>query len=129
MNGTKLIFDETGPRLDLGQKVTGFDSMVQNCLVNIGTHKGSDPLFPDRGTTLFQDGLRGRLVSEVWARHDCNFAALDTLAFAQVTDAAQNEAPIQKFSLTIKDFEVSKLRLSVFAESAAGEPRGNEYLL
>ena len=127
MNGLAINFTDAGPLLDFTRAIAGEDAEMQNVMVNIGTQKGTDPLFADRGTELLLAGVRGRLVSPTWARHDANFAALDTLAFVKANDQADNEFGISILRLGVKDFLPGKLVLSVYAEFENGSVRGKDY--
>lgn len=82
MKDIKIIFGgENGAALDLGNAVENKKVTEQQCLVNLATELGSDPLFPDKGTNLLRTAAAGGVVTAADATHAGNFAALNTLYF------------------------------------------------
>lgn len=124
MRSLKIAFRNSGPVFDFGTFNSGFDGTVQNALVNVGTNQGTDPLYPDRGTTLAKDAAQGRMVNSVWAAHTTNFAALSTLSFIQKTEAQDDLDRLQDFQLEIELLQSQQVKLNVFAKSSLGETRG-----
>lgn len=86
MEGLALDFIKTGAVLAVNSKVSDFNTIVQNGMVNIGTENGSDPLYPTRGTKLYASGVVGALTTFEEAYHASNFAALDTTFFLKLSD-------------------------------------------
>lgn len=120
MNGIRLNFGEDGPRFDFSRPVRDFDSTVQCALVNVGTSKGSDPVFVDRGTDLKIDGAQGRMATEIWSNHSANFAALRTLSFVQQNDMESNSWKLQEFTLRCEKLVLDTAVLAVQAVSSNG---------
>ena len=120
MNGIRLSFNEGGPRFDFSSPVKQFDSTVQNALVNVGTDRGSDPIFLDRGTDLKIDGAQGRMATKIWANHSANFAALRTLSFIQQNDLETNSWKLQSFALRCEKLVNATAVLNVQAISEGG---------
>lgn len=79
--GEDTVFDFRTP-------VEGKDMYIQKMLINIATEKGSDPLYPDRGTNLVSDAVGGLVVNGQAAAHSGNFAALSTNLFVNREDYA-----------------------------------------
>lgn len=80
--GLKLTFNTSSningdvyPDFDTTQINTGFETTVQNCLIDTLTNQGSDTIFPTRGTTLQEDAYAGFITNSMALQHSCNFAA------------------------------------------------------
>lgn len=71
----------SGSHLVLEEAVEDKRYTEQQCLLNIGTHLGSDPLDASRGTELLSTALSGAYVDPVYAQHMGNFAAQRTLMY------------------------------------------------
>ena len=80
MKGIKLNFAAEGASLDLSAPVTGFDTSVQNGLVNFGTAAGTDHIFPDRGTDLMKQAQAGQMLDDRGAMHAANSTARCTIS-------------------------------------------------
>jgi len=124
MRGLRINFGSGGARLDLAATVSGLAALAQNALVNIGTHAGSDPVFPTRGTGLMRAAVEGRLVNATTARHHANFAAVDTLFFMRGTDPAGETPRLARVWLTQESFDGARLTLSARFESTEGTSMG-----
>ncbi len=84
MKSTTIVFDpDTGPRLDFSVVSGEKNSLIRNLLVNAGTSRGTDPVDPERGTTLLETSVRAIAVTNEEFRHACNFAASDLLFHAR----------------------------------------------
>lgn len=101
MRGIKLQFSDKAPKLDLTTSVVDSDSTTQNVMVSLGTDKGSDRLFPARGTDLLKSFLQMGYVGDVEAQHIANFAALDSLFFYRSTNDDITLPPLQKIYLVV----------------------------
>lgn len=124
MIGIGIKFQDSGGVFDYQTPVVEFAATVQNAMVNLGTRQGSDPIYPDRGTRLWEDAVRGRMVNLAWANHSANFAALHTLAFIQNTEAASNANRLSDLRLLATEVKDQRLVLQVGARSAWGEQVG-----
>jgi hypothetical protein len=113
-----------GPKLDLTKITSGFAATVQCALVNVGTDRGSDPVFPERGTDLKIDGARGKMATRTWSTQTANFAALRTLTFVQQNDVPANRWPLQKFVLRVDKQLHTSVDLSVEATAKDGTTVG-----
>lgn len=120
MRGIRISFDEGGPKFNFGSVVKDFDATVQNALVNVGTDRGSDPVFADRGTDLKIDGAQGRMATLIWANHSSNYAALRTLSFVQQNDHPNNTWKLQSLTLRCEKLVQSTAILAVQAVSEGG---------
>lgn len=68
-------------RLDLHDTVEGKSLYEQKYLLNTAVTKGTDPIYPDRGTDMLRQSIGGTIVDTNEAMHTGNFAAVDTLYF------------------------------------------------
>lgn len=92
MKGIRIHFDgQDNTVFDFRSAATDKELLAQQVLINIATTAGSDPVFPDRGTTLHQDAINGLAVNKTEASHIGNFAALDTKLFLRSTGAATED--------------------------------------
>lgn len=82
MRGLKIDFTQENPQLVLDEAVEDQTATTQNVAVNIGTSK-SAPIFDDKGTDLLKTMLESGYVSNRFAQHAANFAALDTHYFVK----------------------------------------------
>lgn len=100
-------------RLDLGATVSGKDATAQKCLVVAVTDKGSDRLFPDKGTDLLKGCTGAVIVSGNASTHLCNFAALDVLYFVNATDGLDPDAVsgLADYDLDIMDYNAIEGRV------------------
>jgi len=124
MKGLKLILDEGGARFDESVAVEGFAAAVQNAMVGIATAKGSDRIYPKKGTGLFTAAVSGALVDPVAAAHHSNFAAVDTLFFSRTTDYADSPHKLAKIKLTPVVFDGRQMDLSAEFTSLNGDVLG-----
>jgi hypothetical protein len=113
MKSLAISFGPTGASLDFDRSVSEFSATIQAALVNIGTNRGSDDAYPQRGTTLLRDAVSGRLVSEQAAQHAVNFAAVDTLFFVRAHEPVDGGEKISEIVTEpiIQDVTSLKLRL------------------
>ncbi len=123
MTGIALDFTGELPELGTG-KVAGFAATVQNALVNLGTGQGSDPLFPERGTTLQQDAVEGKLIDLNSAQHSSNFAAVDTLSFGKVYTATDDPDGLSTLQLAPADFTGSRVLIDALFTATDGRVVG-----
>tara|TARA_B100000579_G_scaffold432616_1_gene449770 strand:- start:4281 stop:4670 length:390 start_codon:yes stop_codon:yes gene_type:complete len=79
--GVALKFSQTGKiNINFSEVVSGYDSTIQNVVVNLATREKSDNIFPNKGTSLGQELVRGGMFRSN-AKHLCNFAMFDTKEF------------------------------------------------
>lgn len=108
MRDIKIIFNGSSTRIDLEKYVEGKNLYEQKALVNAVTDQGSDPVYPDRGTTMIADSINGNAYDINRAAHIANFAALDTLYFINY----QEYAAVQDSPDLIKDIAMSVIEYS-----------------
>lgn len=105
MKDIKVIFKGDASEIDLTGEVVDKNLYEQKVLINMVTAQGSDPTYPDRGTNLLLDSIRGKVYSKSGTIHVGNFAALDTIYFLRGTDYEDlYEAPF-----TVRDINVSTI--------------------
>ena len=127
--GIKLNFSDEGVKILTDEKVDAFDAEVQNALMNIGVLNGSDPIYADRGTTLFIKGLQGRMTNSITAGHEANYAAVDTLFFVREEDPFTDHDPVNLIELEIESFEIGRMSINTVMTSVAGEVQGSSLTL
>lgn len=124
MQTTVVDFTGDRPRLDLNKRISGFKSSAQRCLVNLGTRKGTDPLYEDRGTNLLRDAVSGRMINANAAQHSANFAAADTYFFERAFDAPGDIDALASVALTTVNYDGQQVNFQVVFVSASGEQIG-----
>lgn len=123
MKGLKISFEAQGASLVLDQTVADADCEIQNALVNVGTARGSDPMYPLRGTNMLKEATSGAVVDLDSARHVANFAALYTFDFIRSTlPDLMKDSPhrIVQLKLSVKDFDGVLLDLSISGQLQSG---------
>jgi len=126
---TGVLIDFSGDRPGFGTaSVSGFQAVVQNAMVNIGTRQGTDPVFPDRGTNLQLDAATGRLIDLNSAAHSSNFAALDTMTFSRTTDDGDQNG-LSQVVLAPAQFSGGSLSLEAKFQSIDGKSVGKTIIV
>lgn len=110
--------------IHLDETISEFDCTIQNCLVNLGTTKGSDTVFLEKGTKLFARALAGVMINQQEADHTCNFAALDTLFFTNEYDPNIGQERLQDFRLQPQSFNNFRLKAQVQIKTSTGRVIG-----
>lgn len=121
MTGLKLQFATGGARIDFDEPVSGFFCEIQNALVNCGTERGSDPIFPNRGTDLGKPEFLGSLINFMDAAHQANFAAMDTLFFLKEVASETNVHEISEMLLDPVGLREGQLLLTAGFTSRTGQ--------
>lgn len=98
MRSLKIQFTTSGASLVTNTTVEGNNATAQACLVNIGTRRGSDRVFPSRGTNLFRETLTRRWVSSERATHALSFAGIDTVFFVRANEPASTPDKVSKIT-------------------------------
>ena len=83
MEGIKVNFLNGEIYIEPNEKVIGFDTTLQNALVNIGTRQGTDRIYADKGTVILKSAVEGKIVGLNVANHEAQIAAIDTLFFSR----------------------------------------------
>jgi hypothetical protein len=112
MEGISINFLNGNIFIDTDKKVEGFNATVQNALVNIGTRRGTDRIYPEKGTEILQNAVQGKIVGLNVANHEAQLAAIDTLFFSREheTTTDDNVKLGQVFMDTIT-YEGTKLKI------------------
>jgi hypothetical protein len=117
-----MLFREDGTvELLTGGKVTGFQATVQRALLNLMVTKGSDPIFPLRGTDLLTRALGGTLLNLRAAEHAGNFASSDTLFFGRQNDLTDSSVKMAAIQLSVASLSLNLLDLEAAFLSISGE--------
>jgi hypothetical protein len=129
MKGLAIVFEADGATLSSTASVSGFATIAQNGLVNIATIKGSDALYPKRGTALYSGGVAGKIPTYSLAYHAANFAALDTTSFIRSTDySTVSYERLKKVSLKPALYEGTRMRLNAFFLGVDGTTIGKDII-
>ena len=130
MEGLKVDFVAGGMQLKTDEKVEGALATVQNVLVNVGTTKGSDRIFPSRGTNLLKRMVTSGVQSYTDLMHTANFAALDTLFFVRANEELTTDDSPEQVDLSVKALVQSLVELDVRVITVDGREFGvyNEFL-
>ena len=125
MNGLALKFSTDGKTgaIITQTEVSGFAATVQDALVNVATRAGSDPVFPDKGTSVQLDAASGALISVSSAQHSANYAASDTVFFLREfpdTNDPTNANGLAAMKLVAPDFNGESLDLNAQLTSIGG---------
>ena len=79
--GVALKFSDSGKiNINFSESVKGFESTIQNTIVNLTTSLNSDIFYPKKGTELRDRLLEGGMYITN-AQHICNFAMADARLF------------------------------------------------
>ena len=81
LKGLKIQINENGVNGIVPETINDIGCTHQNAIVILTTMKGTDKMFPDKGTNLLLAGLRNEMFNPVATQHVANFAALDTIVF------------------------------------------------
>ncbi len=91
---------------------------MQKAMVDLATEQGTDPLWPERGTTMLAEAIGGTIISTTSAQHTGNFAAAEVLMFRSAmnyqdikSDTAQRRHLINSISVDLRDIDVEKQQL------------------
>lgn len=125
MKTLRLIFSKNGASFDVVPLEGEFECAVQNALVNIGSVKGSDSVFEDKGTNLLKSALNGALVDLNSANHVTVAAALDTLLFSQATDYPDTTERLSTLALKPASFSGGVITIDAQFKSSLGRVSGS----
>lgn len=70
-----------GASIDFNKAIDGFNSVVQDALINTISIKGKNKYNSEAGTSLLEDAWSGRIFGLDGITHAANFAASDTISF------------------------------------------------
>jgi hypothetical protein len=130
MRGIRLDFSSaSGADLDLGSVVDGFETIVQNAMVEVGQKTGSDIIYTKKGNELQNKAASGGLSTFERLGSEANFISIKITDFLNDTDDPDNEDKLLRLSLTVSEMDVDKARLMVHALSTNGEEIGLEATL
>jgi hypothetical protein len=125
MDSLVIQFNESGAVLDLERGVTGFDAVVQDALVNIGTRIGTDNIDPERGTSLEENALQaGVVISDAAATHVSNIATAETLFYITESEDTVEDDSLVDLQLQPVELTLEKLNINAVMVSEQGNRRG-----
>jgi hypothetical protein len=122
MKGTKIDFSKVDGGLasvQFDQTVEGLEMTAQNGIINLGTERGTDPLYPTRGTDLFSAAVVGSLIDKSERAHATALAAEQTRLFLRAEQDLQDleqdsDARILKVGLEVRSIELKKIVFNAF---------------
>ena len=92
MEGLKINFIKDNISIATESKISDFDATVQNALVNIGTRAGTDRIYTDKGTSILDRAVEGKIVGFNAANHESQLASIDTLFFSREYETSDSDA-------------------------------------
>lgn len=130
MRGVRLdLSSGLGARFDFSSELTGFDTSVQNVLVEIGQKSGTDSIYSEKGNSLLANATSGGIVSPESLEVVLSEIATNVLNFMSDTDGDFVEERLSSLSLDVAVWEGDKTRLNVIASSSKGKTVGVETTL
>lgn len=97
--------------IDLTKSVDDHTTLAQSCLALSVTVKGSDILFPDKGTDLQAGVINLNIINTLYTSHVSNFAALDILSFLE------KNTTYQQNQVEVADIDMGIINASEYGES------------
>lgn len=93
--------------LDPVREVVDRNATGQKCLVVALTVRGTDTLYPEKGTDLIDDFVGTNIVDTEVSLHMLNFAALDTFYFINDTDGLEPDAyeGLEEYDLDVLSYD------------------------
>lgn len=125
MKGLGIKFENGGATFNFEEKLDSKRLLVQNYLVNTATVRGSNLIFPQKGTDLLRVVNGGTVFDETTATHQANFAATNTLVFE---NSQQNDLDltVDRFKLFPKTLNPENLTLTTLFEFSDGTVVGED---
>jgi hypothetical protein len=142
-NHSALDFAEID--FDFTTYLSGFETTVQSALIDVGTRRGTNTYYPDRGNDFEVEAAQGYFIETTTLQHAANFLALDTRSFinrninsikdqstAIITDTelqqkyVDNNPIIQTLTLVPSQIGPATVVLQSEFESENGEQIGQE---
>lgn len=130
MRDVRIQFNgDKGTIFRCDEEVAGKSTYEQKYLINSATSKGTDPIFPDRGTDLLKGAIGGSVINFSSAFHLGNFAAVDTLyfcSFEENADEFNSEEYVDAFTLLPTEYDNSTRTLTFKATFSFKDGTSNE---
>lgn len=123
-SNSKTITDNHEAEIDFNSKVSEFECIVQDSLINTVVINGSDKFEPEKGTNLLSNSFSSLLVDND-TKHEFNFASLATRYFMNL-NIPNPDLRIKKYSLVPKTFIPNGILFNAFFESNDGQQIGRE---
>ena len=102
MRGVRLdLSSGLGASFDFSSELTGFDTSVQNVLVEIGQKSGTDSIYSEKGNSLLANATAGGIVSPESLDVVLSEVATNVLNFMNNTDGDFVEERLRSLSLGV----------------------------
>jgi len=122
LKGLKIQIDESGVGDILPETINDIGCNHQNAAVIVSTMKGTDKMFPAKGTNLLLAGLRNEMFNSISAQHVANFAALDTIVFCgEHTNPTYENLALAGLKLLVEELTTGYARFSAVLTFNNGE--------
>lgn len=113
MQGVALKYHEDGlVDFDFTVKNERRAALVDSVLINLGTERGSCPIFAERGVDMLKRALRGYIFDRVSAQHHANFSAQETLFFLLEQDPQPDDLFLTDIKLTPDTITLERLSMN-----------------
>lgn len=120
MRGLKIDFVKGAIVINPAAEVTGFDTTVQNALVNVATRQGTDVIYPAKGTVLLKNAVAGKIAGINDANHEAQLASLQTLYFSREYETSvKSTDKLEVMKMAPVSYDGQSLRLTVAFTDAA----------
>ena len=127
MRGVQLNFTSTaGAVFNFNAPIGGFNTTVQNILVELGQKKNTDIIFTNKGNSLHDDSTAGGIVSPESLGVVLNELSGTISNFVNETEDDLNTERLSSLKLDVSVWEGDKARLNVVASSTEGNTVGVE---
>ena len=110
-----------GAAFDFTSEVSGFQSLVQNVLVEIGQKLGSDIIFDQKGNELHENAVSGGFVNPEVLGEALRGLSNDITTFINDTDESYNADRLTTLEIDLEVWDGDQARLNVIATSSTGE--------
>lgn len=107
INFASSKYNNKGAKIDFNKKISGFNSVVQDALINTISIRNKNLYSKEVGTSLLPDAWSGRIFGVEGITHAANFAASDTINFTNNEIYAvlpDDEQQIFKSSTTTNEY-------------------------
>jgi hypothetical protein len=125
MRGIRLDFTSAkGAAFDFGTPLEGFDTTVQNILVEVGQKSGSDSIYTEKGNQIHKNSVSGGFVDPESFSVGLGELSAKIQNFIQNNEDPENTVTLQNVNLDLDIWDSDAARLKVTALNSDGETVG-----